>query len=189
MKKSIAAGLMLLALVAATSASAEPGRQGTLYSGGQLALLLISEDGAERDAESAALTYRLGAYVTSNVAVEARFGVSLASAGLGRDRTEDTAELDVDLDRLFGVYVTGHLPVLVSGRNVVTVFGTVGYTDVRMDASLRGIPSERSNGVSFGIGAELASYDGFLLNVEYMHYIDNDGLKVSGVAVGGVYAF
>src|SRR5690606_3305676 len=117
MKESIAAGLMLLALVAATSASAESGRQGTLYSGGQLALLLISEDGAERDAESAALTYRLGAYVTSNVAVEARFGVSLASAGLGGDKAEDPTERDVELDRMFGLYLTGHLPVLVSGRN------------------------------------------------------------------------
>jgi hypothetical protein len=189
MKKSIVAGLTLLALLAATDATAGSSRQGTLYSGGQLALLFISEDGAERDAESTALTYRLGAYVTSNVAVEGRFGVSRASTGLSGVRTEDATKRDVELDRLFGLYLTGHLPVPLPGRNVVTVFGTVGYTDVRMDASLRGLPPERSGGMSFGIGAELTSYDGFLLNVEYMHYISNDGLKVSGIAVGGVYAF
>ena len=190
MKKSIVAGLTLLALLAATNATAGSSRQGTLYGGGQLALLFVNEGGAERDAESAALTYRLGAYVTSNVAVEGRFGVSLASTGLSGDRTEDTTRReDVELDRLFGLYLTGHLPVPLSRRDVVTVFGTVGYTDVRMDASLRGLPPERSGGMSFGIGAELTSYDGFLLNVEYMHYINDDGLKVSGIAVGGVYAF
>jgi len=190
MKKSIVAGLALLALLAATDATAGGGRFGTLYGGGQLALLFVSEDGAERDIEAPALTYRMGGYVSSNVAIEGRFGVSLAGAGLTGNRTEDSAEEDVELDRLFGLYLTAHFPVPLPRRDVVTVFGTVGYTDIRMDASLQaGLPPERRSGVSFGIGAELASYDGFLLNVEYMRYIDSDGLKVSGIAVGGVYAF
>lgn len=118
------------ALLAATltasvlTANATPFQLGTSYAGLNYALFAYRENGIGKDLEPTALVGKLGHFIFDQLSVEGRFGLGVSDdtikAGNGVDVTGD-------LDRMFGLYATGHFPL---GEHA-SVYALIGFTDIR----------------------------------------------------------
>ncbi|RFA26991.1 hypothetical protein CAI21_15650 [Alkalilimnicola ehrlichii] len=180
----VASALLLLSPMPAPAA-----QTGEVVGGGQLSLLLFKNDETGHEAESPMITYRLGYFMTPNISVEGRFGHGISNwRNNNADTTGNGTDDELELDRLFGIYLTAHQPL--PSNNAVSLYGTVGVSDARMTESpLAESISARNRGASIGIGAEFIAYDGFRFNAEYMHYVSDSGNRLSAVSIGGLYAF
>ena len=156
---------------------ANPMNQGNSYGGVQLSQLTYDEDGMSDDANPTALIGRLGYFVADQIAIEGRLGVGLS---------DDTVrvygvDVDVELDRLFGFYAVGHLPL----AETASIYGLLGFTDAKATASVNGFSdSNTDSGLSYGFGAEFYPSDQFGLNIEYTQYLDESGYDLSAISAG-----
>src|SRR5690625_3086373 len=175
-------GALLAGLLVAGQTQAARTEAGRLVSGGQLGLAFLTHDAAEHDTESLTLTYRAGYFMVNNLAVEGRFGLGLSN----EQRDEPASDDSMSLDRLFGIYLAGYLPI----RADASFYTAVGYSDIRVvDSTVADGGALRSNGLSLGIGAEVIARDGFRFSVEYMRYLHNNELSASVLSVGGLFTF
>lgn len=175
--------VLVVGLLGCVAAHAAPTQAGRVVSGGQVGLALLDRNDLDEAAESTALTYRAGYFVANNLALEGRFGI-----GLTRDADDTAADDPLSLDRLFGVYLTGYLPL--STRPGASLYAAVGYSDVRVtEPAPPSSAMTRSNGLSLGLGAEVIAVDGFRFSVEYMHYVHGDELSASMLSIGGMFTF
>jgi|SRR5690625_2032325 len=175
-------GALLAGLLVAGQTQAARTEAGRLVSGGQLGLAFLTHDAAEHDTESLTLTYRAGYFMANNLALEGRFGLGLSN----EQRDESAPDDSLSLDRLFGVYLTGYLPI----RTDASFYAAMGYSDIRIvESTIGGDAAHRGNGLSLGIGAEVIAMDGFRFSVEYMRYLHNDELSASMLSVGGLFTF
>ena len=157
---------------------ADPYSEGTGYFGAGLSQLTFKPDGSSDDVSPSAVIGRLGYFVADQVAVEARVGFGLSDDSIG--------DVDVELDRLFGVYGVGHLPI----DEKWSIYGLIGYTDAEATASAGGFSATDSDsGFTLGLGAEFFITPEFGLNLEYTRYLDESGYELSSLALGGKYNF
>ena len=176
MWKKLILGVALLGL-AAPATAADFLREGRSFGGGQIAPLTLSEDGAS-DAEPSALIGRVGTFVGNQLAVEGRFGVGF---------DDDTVDgVDVEIDRLVGVYGSGHIPM----GGTSSLYAVLGYSDVKASFSgPDGSTTDSESGFSYGFGADIGITRAIALNVEFMRYIDRSDVDVEALAVGLHYRF
>jgi opacity protein-like surface antigen len=178
--KLIAAIGMSAFALCGTAAQAETQ---TGYFGGNIAFLEYSEDLISDDASLTAIYGRVGMNLNANFSGEIRVGV-----GLGDDSVDVLGtEVDVELDKMFGVYLRGGIPVAEG----VFPYAIIGYTNGEVTASASGFgsESESESDVSFGVGIDFALNDELTLNAEYMSYFDKDGAEIGGFALGIVTKF
>lgn len=169
-KSLIPLGLIILTAVSTTTVCAET------YLGGSVAILDYSEFGIPEDASLTALYGRLGTSFTENFSAEIRAGF-----GLGDD-TVDVFGLpvDVELNNFFGGY-------LLAGFDTGSFYpyAIVGYTRSELEASAFGTSiSETESDASFGFGADFYLSNTSSLNIEYMNYLDEDGVEIYGFGIG-----
>lgn len=187
MRKGLPCPAVILASLISMPSLSAPLAQGQTYAGGQFAFLIYDEDGVPDDGRPRAVIGRLGYFVAERVAVEARLG-----AGVRDDTVQvpigpgGTVGIDLELDRLIGGYLLGHIPL---GQSV-SVYGLAGYTEAEVTASVDGLSSsETEGGISYGIGAEFHPTDQTGVNVEYIRYLDKSDFTLSGVSIGATFHF
>lgn len=132
-----------------------------------------AEIGGIDDIENTYGLVRFGGYVTSNIAIDFRYG----------DGIDDDTLMGVDfsIDRIFGLYALYHLPLSSS----VSIYGLLGYTEADWKAEANGgLLLEEEDDISYGIGLDL----GFI-NIEYVQVLDDSDFEVEVVSIGYTYHF
>jgi hypothetical protein len=150
---------LTIATAAAIAAMAAPAASEGLYAG-------AGYTHYDNDAvELGAVTGRLGYEVTPNLAVEGEIGTGVSD--------DNGAELDT----AWGVYGVGKVDVTSN----IDVFGRVGYQGVEIEG---GGPPIDSDGVGYGVGAQLNVTPQFGVRAEYTKLdgdLESDSIGVSGV--------
>ena len=161
-----------LAMALSTPALAEP----KPYLGAGGALMNVSFDGIDDDADIAAFYGRAGMEFVDNISGELRAGYGL---------TEDEVDVfggsvDIELDYFVGAYLRGSLPI----HETVKPYAIIGLTKGQLTASANGSSDSGSeNDFSFGFGVDIAIDERSSFGIEYMNYLDKDGTEIT--ALGG----
>lgn len=136
------------------------------------ALGLVSSNETELDTPVVFMTP--GLQVNSIFAVEGR-------AGFGVD-TDRIGSIEFAVQNYFGVFARLGAPV----NPRFYPYLMLGYGLVKIDSS---IGSSSVKDFAYGIGANFGFTENFFGKVEYMNYYDEDGLELSGGALGIEYRF
>jgi len=170
--------LSVTALMLSGSVVAQTG-----YVGGGLALVDYSEAGISDSASLTAIYGRLGTTFNESFSGEIRAGL-----GIGSDTISGgcCGDFDVEVNRLFGVYVKGGVPV----SDAFFPYVVLGYTRGKVDYSRQGFSfSETESDVSFGVGADFSISDTITASVEYMNYLDKGVAEINGLSLSIVTKF
>lgn len=177
---SIKIKLLTLAAVVLISVSLQA-QEG--YLGANLGFFNYSESGIDDEAVLQTLNGRLGLSFNRNFSGEIRVGF-----GTGDDSVRVlNTDVNVELDNMYGAYARGSVPI----SEVISPYAVLGYTRGKVTASASGFGSTSlsESDVSFGIGVDINIAGDFVLNFEYMNYLDKDGAEISGVSGGVVIRF
>lgn len=172
-------------------ALAGPAAEGTGYAGGMFTMLTYDEDGVSDDAEPTALIGRLGYHANEYFAVEGRLGIGLSDDSVTVTIPDGfggtvTGDVDVELDRLFGAYAVGYLPL----GDAAAAYGLVGFTNAKATFSANGFSdSDTDSGLSYGIGFDLYPTSAFAVNAEYVQYLDETDYDLSALSIGAKFLF
>ena len=79
------------------------------------------------------------------------------------------------VDTVDGIGGGGHL---ASNLGVVELFGRAGVAETRV--RFEGLGSGSASGFSYGGGLRLLPTDNLTLSVDYMNYLDKDGVTIDG---------
>ena len=152
--------------------------QGNNYVGAQYALVTIPDDsGLVGDVDPAAGVIRLGTYINDAVSVEGRFGIGLAAD----TKNIEGVDVDFDVDTIVGFYGVFNAQT----NSDASVYAVIGYSDVELEASVRGLSVGASeSGLSFGFGAKVSSF-----TLEYMSYLDESDAEAAAISFGFVSNF
>ena len=127
--------------------------------------------------------WRLGTNFNENFSGEIRagFGVSEDAVNLG------TLDVNVGLDRVYGAYLRGGIPVFDSFFPYVVV----GYTRGKISVSAPGFPSVSTteSDTSFGLGLDFDVSESITVNAEYMNYFDKDEAEIDAFSLGIIFRF
>ncbi len=169
MRRTLAAALVATPMIA----SAQPSD----YIGIQYAQAEIDHDALENDVEPGAAILRAGTQITSRLGVEGRFGKGVS---------DDTISgVDVEIDRLAGIYATGRVPI-----GPASLYGVLGGTSARIKASDEAVEGSASDsGVSYGVGADIQAANNLAVGAEWMSYLGDDDYEASALSVGVTYLF
>ncbi len=140
----------------------------------------FTSEEVHRTATLFAVYARLGHQFHDNISAEMRVGT-----GLGYDTVSIYGtNVNVSLSRFFGGYVRGSIPI----GEYASPYLVIGYTRGQVDVtSSRFAYGGCKSDMSYGIGADIAFSRNWGANIEYMNYLDKDGVDISGYAVG-IYA-
>ena len=164
------------------------GAEGEYYVGLNYAEGDYQEDGISETFSPTMLVGRFGRFLNPNFSVEGRLGF-----GLDED-TQNVQEFlnietTLEIDRLFGIYGTGHFNLTESS----SIYGVLGFSSVKGIASFPSLPglesSEDNSSFSYGIGADIGIGSSWALNIEYMRYLDDDEFELDAANIGATFSF
>ena len=171
MKKTMIAGAIIASLGLATAVEAKEGN----YYG--LSVSQLGYDEAGFSADVMTIDGKLGTYFNENFSGEIRLGLGI---------TDDTVnvfgtDVDVEIPNYFGAYVRGGIPVTEGFYPYIVA----GYTRGKIEGSALGESfSETESDVSYGLGADFSVSNDVDITLEYMNYLDKDGVEVDGISLG-----
>lgn len=152
------------------------------YAGGNISGAELSVTGGPDDISLASGYARFGARFDDYFSLEWRIGTGLQDD----DIDVSGVNTEVSLDLFYGAYVLGGLPV----TDVIYPYVLIGYTQAEVELNSRYLSGEyEEHDVSFGVGVNLDVSKQFTINFEYLQYIKEDGIELSGPALGCLYYF
>lgn len=178
--RSLILGLATLAGgLAATPAAAQDMYKsgvGGLYAG--LNYTFFNLDAGSEDADTGALSGKVGALVTPYFGVEARAGF-----GVNDDRING---IDYSVDNFFGGYATLNL----ANESPATPYLIFGFTRLELEAEGPfGRVTDDDSDLSYGVGVNIEMAPQVSGNLEYMRYYDQDDVTIDGLGVGVTFSF
>jgi opacity protein-like surface antigen len=139
----------------------------------------LSDEDISDDASLLALTGRLGTNFNEYFSGEVRLGF-----GVGDDSVSVPllGNVDIELDSMYGAYLRSGLPVSDS----LFLYGVLGYTRSEITVSVPGFGSgsDSESDLSYGVGIDIDLSRNYLLNIEYMNYLDKGAVEITGFTVG-----
>lgn len=169
MKKTMIAGAILASLTMATAVSAKDGN----YVG--FGLSQHNLDAGFFDADVMTLDGKIGTYFNENFSGEFRLGLGVQ---------DDTVfGEDVELENYYGAYIRAGIPV----SDGFYPYAIAGYSNMKVGVSGGGSDSESD--FSYGVGADMAITNDVDFTVEYMRYLDKDGVEIDGIGLGFKFKF
>lgn len=152
------------------------------YFGAGVGIVDYSEIGVDDDASITILTGRLGRKINDYLSAEVR-----VAFGAGSDSvTALGQEVDVELNRMYGIYVRGGFP----GSDNFYPYIVLGFSNNKVTASVNGFSlSGTESDNSYGIGAEFELGKDQMFNVEYMSYLKESGVEIRGLSIGFINYF
>jgi opacity protein-like surface antigen len=135
------------------------------------------------------LRLRGGVYFNQYFALEAHAGFGGSDSKTFSDGFGSVG-IEVELDRFFSAFLRGTLPL----GDRFNAYGLLGYTDAKASLTVSDGPfsfseSDSDNGLSFGIGADMAVMNNVSLNLDYVRYLDASDYEFSGISFGVRYVF
>jgi hypothetical protein len=171
MKTGHLAGLLGLAAITA------PGAAGQVYAGVGYTQFKTGREAAfqENTYTLGATTARLGYQVGPFFAVEGEYSFGVEGdmgTTMGLSPSIPVTEAPIDLDKQYGVFAVGRLPVPVVGA----LFARVGFSHLAVDSGLvRDFIGDDQSGSAFGAGVELPVFSLVRARAEYTHYKIDEG--------------
>lgn len=164
----------LLAAVMATGLAVPAAQAQSVY--GELgysalnASLSVPVLGVSVKSEPAMARAMLGISPFAGLGVEGMIGT-----GISDDRLRGNLAVDsrVKVDQFVGLYLASRLNL-----GVVELFGRAGVAETRV--RFEGLGSGSASGFSYGGGLRLLPTDNLTLSVDYMNYLDKDGVTIDG---------
>lgn len=88
----------------------------------------------------------------------------------------------MDLDTTYGAYLRAKMPV----SNIISPYVIVGWTRLKMSASVSGFGSQSASesGMSLGLGINFKLSGSAFATIEYLNYLAKEDLEVNGLTVG-----
>ena len=164
------------------------GTEGEYYIGLHYAEGDYEEDGISETFNPTMLVGRFGQFITPYFSIEGRLG-------FGQD--DDTRNLrefgnhdfTLELERLYGIYGTGHLNVTESS----SIYVVLGFSEVKGTTGIPSFPgiesTDENSSVSFGLGADIGIGGSWALNIEYIRYLDDDEFQLDVTNIGATFSF
>lgn len=99
----------------------------------------------------------------------------MIGTGVSDDRLRGNSVIDsrVKINEFLGVYLASRLNL-----GPVELFGRAGVAETRV--RFEGLGSGDASGFSYGGGIRLLPTDNLTLSLDYMNYLDKDGVKIDG---------
>ncbi|WNO09101.1 porin family protein [Teredinibacter sp. KSP-S5-2] len=143
------------------------------YANGSIFAAKYEETGFKDDITFNSVYGRFGATIDLYVSMEWRIGTSLQDESFETDE----ASVDISLDTFYGGYLLGRIPV----TNHISPYAVIGYTESKFDFNNGdfSMALEKSD-TSFGLGVDIFVTKRWGINAEYMRYIKEDGIELSG---------
>ncbi|HSC68583.1 MAG TPA: porin family protein [Cellvibrio sp.] len=152
------------------------------YVGGNVSGLDLSVTEAPDDLSLLSGYARFGAQFDDYWSLEWRIGTGLQDDEI---RGED-GNADVSLDLFYGAYVLGGAPI----TEHIYPYVAMGYSKAEFEINASDRSAEyKENDISFGAGVNFDVSDKFAINLEYMQYIKENGVELSGPTAGFIYYF
>ena len=178
------AGVLLLV---SNSVSAEGDED--FYAGLQYGESDITLQGLSGDYSPGLVMGRFGKFQNDHFALEARMGFGLESESQTLSGSTDGVILD--MGPIIGLYGVGHFDI----GSKASIYGLIGVSYVQGNTFLetptsRGYPeSQKDNGISIGVGADIGIWNNIGLNLEYVSYINNSDFDISALGIGVVIGY
>ena len=167
MKKTMIAGAVVAALTMATAVSAKEGA----YYGVGVTQQSIDDTGSGVDVMT--LDGRFGAYFNENFSGEVRLGVGITD--------DDYFGADVEMKHYYGAYLRAGVPV----TDGFYPYAIAGYTKAKVEVSDFGVTaSDSESDFSYGLGADFSVSKNVDITLEFMRYLDKDGVEIDGIGLG-----
>ncbi|NVJ59954.1 MAG: outer membrane beta-barrel protein [Gammaproteobacteria bacterium] len=131
---------------------------------------MVEIEAGSSSVEPSALEGKYGSFLTNNFALEGRLGFGIAD------------DEGVDIDSLLGVFGAFHF----MPKEKFSPYALIGYSRGEISA---GSFSDSETDISFGFGADIAVNGDGAFNVEYVQYLDKDGVTISALSAGYVWNF
>lgn len=162
-----AAALGALSMAPAVHAQAIYGELGYSALSASLSVPVL---GVSVKSEPAMARAMLGLSPFAGLGVEGMIGT-----GISDDRLRGNLAVDsrVKVDEFVGVYLASRLNL-----GVIELFGRAGVAETRV--RFDGLGSGSDSGFSYGGGLRLLPTDNLTLSLDYMNYLDKDGVKIDG---------
>ena len=133
------------------------------------------------DFDVGALYGRIGSQINENFSAEFRVGIGVADDSV--DFTGGEATLEID--KFFGGYVRGTLPL----NEVIKPYVILGYTDIEVELEVdtivgSGSDSDSDGDLSYGAGLDFHVDPNLILNLEYMNMYDDDDVEITALSFG-----
>ena len=176
-------------LLVSNSVSAEENPDEDFYAGLQYGASDISIKGVSEDFGPGLIMGRFGKFHNDNFALEARLGFGIGSENQPVTGTADRVILD--MGSIAGIYGVGHY----NFNSKASIYGLVGVsyaegnTFIQTPTSRSGATNQKSNGASFGIGADVRVWKNVGLNLEYVSYVSNSDFDVRALGIGVVIGY
>ena len=164
------------------------GSEGENYFGLQYGYGNYDEDSISETYEPTLFIGRFGHFLTPNFAIEGRLGTGLDDDTHSLPEFGDR-DATLEIDSMFGLFGTAHLNLTESS----SIYGVLGVSRIEGTASLpdfSGLEStENNSSVSYGIGADIGIGSSWVLNIEYIRYLDLDDFDFDVGSVGASFNF
>jgi opacity protein-like surface antigen len=169
--------LMCLTLLSCSLAAQAQYRQTRDYVGGSFVRSDFEVSGESLDLN--VLDLRLGVDMVKWLHIEGRVGFGLNDKSIGG--------IEVSINRLLGIYGVFSYP----NRSLFRPYLVAGFTYAEVELLIPGIArgDDSETDVSFGAGIDVQVSDGLDVFLEYMQYIDQDPIEISGIALGLKFDF
>jgi opacity protein-like surface antigen len=187
-----AIALTCLTVSAAFAQKAPGGVYGEL---GYTQVTIASANAAAPTFKPSALRGIVGYEINRNFAVEGMLAFGIADGSADGTVTVNgvpgPGTVKVRLDTTYGVYAKAKAEVSPG----LEVFGRLGFTKANYSSTITaagvgsGSLSDSSDGPSWGLGASYAVSPTLAMNVDYMSYVDKNGLKATGPTFGVSFKF
>lgn len=172
MKKTMIAGAIIASLSLVTAVEANEGN----YFG--VGVTQFNIDDSSFEADVLTLDGRIGTYFNENFSGEIRAGFGVQDDTINFDLN---SSVDYEMKNYYGAYLRAGVPA----GEVFYPYAIVGYTRGKVEASFMGASaSESESDFSYGLGADFALSNDFDITLEYMNYLDKDGVEVDGISLG-----
>lgn len=179
--KKVSAIIAGVALFTAINAQAEFYKSKP-YVGGNLSGTSLSVSGGPDDLSLLSGYARFGSRFDDYFSLEWRIGTGLQDD----DVDISGSKTDVSLDLFYGAYVLGGFPV----TEYFYPYALIGYTQAELELNDRLFTADyEEHDFSFGIGVNFDVSNQFAINLEYLQYIKENGVELSGPALGFLFYF
>ncbi|NOH78691.1 porin family protein [Vibrio sp. RE86] len=118
----------------------------------------------------------VGYQFSQNFAIEAR--------GYGSVSEDEVLGVEHEVERMFGVYGKGHVPI----GEYIKVYGTIGYGQLKGAISIPGSTfTDTDSDIQYGIGAAVHKGGPVELQVEWMNLYSSNGIDSTSVGINLVH--
>ena len=181
--------MMIVGFVLLVSNSVSAEGTDDFYAGLQYGASNITLQGVSGDYNPGLVMGRFGKFQNDSFALEARMGFGMESDTQSLSGSTDNVILD--MGPLIGVYGVGHFDI----GSIASIYGLVGVSYAHSNTFLetptsRSYPeSQKDNGLSIGVGADIGVWKNIGINLEYVSYINNSDFDISALGIGVIIGY